>query len=124
MRKTDSRCSALAGQDPSHTSQVAMTAATNCGFKILPHPQYPPDMEEDMALSDFYLFRKLKSYLRGTQYGSNEGIIEAVSTWRTRKRPIWKGPGIRKLQQRWAKSIALKGDYIEKYWLNSHFLVA
>ena len=52
---------------PAHTSQVAMTAATECGFQILPHPPYSPDV----APSDFYLFPKLKSY-RGTQYGGNE----------------------------------------------------
>ena len=52
-----------------HTSQVAMTAATECRIEILPHPPNSPDM----APSDFYLFPKLKSHLRGTQYGSNEG---------------------------------------------------
>ena len=37
-----------------------------------------------------------------------------MSTWGTRKRPsILKGY-VRKLKQRWAKCIALKGDYIEK----------
>ena len=29
---------------PAPTSQVAMTAATECGFKILPHSPYSPDM--------------------------------------------------------------------------------
>ena len=38
-----------------HTSQVAMTAANKCGFEILPHPPYSPDM----APPDFYLFPKL-----------------------------------------------------------------
>ena len=33
---------------------------TECGFEILPHPPYSPDM----APSDFYLFPKLKSHLR------------------------------------------------------------
>ena len=40
---------------PSHTSQVAMTAATECGFEILPHPPYSPAM----ATSDFYMFPKM-----------------------------------------------------------------
>ena len=40
---------------PAYTSQVAMTAATECGFEVLPHPPYSPDM----APSDFYLFPKL-----------------------------------------------------------------
>ena len=54
---------------PAHTSQVAMTAATKCGFEILPHPTY----SHDMAPPDFHLFPKLKSLFRGTQYGRNEG---------------------------------------------------
>ena len=39
---------------PAHTSHVAMTAATSCGFEILPHPPY----NTDMAPSDFYMFPK------------------------------------------------------------------
>ena len=62
---------------PAHTSQVAMTASTECGFEILPHPPYSPDM----GALDFYLFRKLKFHLRGTQYGSNEGVIKAVNEY-------------------------------------------
>ena len=44
----------LHGNAPTQTSQVAMTVATECGFEILPHPSYSPDM----ALSVFYLFLK------------------------------------------------------------------
>ena len=55
---------------PAHKSQVAMTAATECGFKVLPHPPYSPGM----APSDFYLFPKLKSNLHGAQFGSEEGV--------------------------------------------------
>ena len=42
----------------------------------------------DMAPSDFYLFPKLISHIRGTQYVSNEGVIEAENEhWETRKMP-------------------------------------
>ena len=70
-------------------SESTMTVATECGFEILPHPPYSPDMTP----SDFHLFPKLKSCLRGTQYGSNEGAIEAVNEYLgTRIRPyILKG---------------------------------
>ena len=54
-----------------------MTAATECGFYILRHPPYSPAI----AHSDFYLFPKLKYYLRGTQYGSNECVIEAINEY-------------------------------------------
>ena len=52
---------------PAYTSQVAMTAVTECGFDILSYLPYSPDM----APFDFYLFPRLNSYLHGTQYGSN-----------------------------------------------------
>ena len=91
-------------------SQVAMTAATLCGFEILPHPTYSPDM----APSDVYLFPKLKSHLRGAQYGSNEGVIEAVNEYSGDQEKAFHFEGIKKLDQRWALCIVLNVDYIEK----------
>ena len=44
-RKVDSRRSALQDNAPAHTSQVAMAAVTECGFKVLPHPLYSPDLD-------------------------------------------------------------------------------
>ena len=82
-----------------------MTAATESVFEILPCPPYSPDM----ASSDFYLFPKLKSQLRSTQYG---GILEAVNEYFGDQEKAY-FEGVRKLAQRWAKCIALKGDYIE-----------
>ena len=67
----------LKDDDPAHTWQVAMTTATECGFEILLHPPYSPDK----AQSDFYLFPKLNSTLRGTQYGNMRGVIEAVNEY-------------------------------------------
>ena len=62
---------------PVQTSQVDMTAATECGFEVFPHPPYSPDM----VPSDFYLFPKSKSNLHGTQFGSNDGVIAAVNEY-------------------------------------------
>ena len=62
---------------PAHTLHVAMTAATECWFEIHPQPPYSPDMTP----SDFYLIPKLKSHLRGKQYGSNEGVKEVVNEY-------------------------------------------
>ena len=35
---------------PAHTSQVVMTAATECGFEILPHPPYSPKVHTGKIL--------------------------------------------------------------------------
>ena len=85
-----------------------MTAATEYGFEILPEPPFSPVMTP----SDFYLSQKLKFHFRGTQYSSNEGVIEAVNEYLEDQEKAFYFEGIRKLEQRWAKCIALKGDYI------------
>src|ERR1700743_1771577 len=41
---------------PAHPSHVAMAAIHECGFELLCHPPYFPDL----APSDFHLFRLLK----------------------------------------------------------------
>ena len=51
-----------------------MAAATKCSFKGLPHPLFSPDL----APLDFCLFPNLKTNLSGRNFGSNEGIIDAV----------------------------------------------
>ena len=78
-----------------------MTATTEYGFEIIPHPPY----SSNMAPFDFYMFPKLKFHLRCTHYESNEGAIEAVNEYLGTY-----SEGIRKLEQRWAKRIALKGN--------------
>ena len=93
------------------TSHVAVTAVTEYGFEIFPHP--PPPYSRDKAPSDFCLFPKLKFHIRGTQYGSNEGIIGAVNEYLGDQEKVFYYEGIIKLEQRWAKCFALKGDYIE-----------
>ena len=95
---------------PAHTSQVAMTAMTECGFEILPHSPY----STDIAPFDLYIFQKLKSYLRGTRNRIIECVIEAVNEYFGDQQAAFYFEGIRKLEQRWAKYIALKGDYIDQ----------
>jgi histone-lysine N-methyltransferase SETMAR len=65
----------LHDNEPAYKSKVAIAASTDCGFEILPHPPYSPDL----ALSDFYLFPTLKTKLRGRRYGSNKGVMKSVN---------------------------------------------
>ena len=79
---------------PAHTSQVAMTAASECGFEILSQPPY----SHDITPTDFYLFPKLKYHLRGTQYGSNEGAIEAENEYFGDQENAFRFEGMKKLE--------------------------
>jgi len=65
-RRRKLRCGVLLLHDnaPAHTAGVATSVAAECGYELLPHPPYSPDL----APSDFYLFPLLKKHLRGRQY--------------------------------------------------------
>ena len=95
---------------PAHTSQVAMAAAEECGFRVLPHPPYSPDL----APSDYFLFPKLKESLRGRKFTSDNEVIQAVDDFLGCHDKSWYNSGLELLQKRWTKCVELNGDYVEK----------
>ena len=95
---------------PRHTSHVAMATAKECGFELLEHPPYSPDL----APSDYYLFPKLKSVLRGRCFETDNDVIDAVDDFLTGQNSSFYYDGIAKLDERWHKCVEAKGDYIEK----------
>ena len=65
---------------PVHKSMVHMVAQQalrDCGFVQLNHPAYSPDL----APSDYYLFRNLKSHLRGHRFADDESLKANVEAW-------------------------------------------
>ena len=94
---------------PAHTSKVAMAAAKECGYKILPHPPYSPDL----APSDYFLFPKLKESLRGQKFDSDTDVIGAVNAFFEGQDKSWYNSGISLLEKRWSKCVALKSDYVD-----------
>ncbi|MEE4247135.1 MAG: hypothetical protein V2I33_17110 [Kangiellaceae bacterium] len=95
---------------PPHRSQIAMNSARRCGFELLPHPPYSPDL----ASSDFHLFPRLKASLRGIQFDSDEGVMDAVDDFFKDQDEEFFRTGLMALQHRWEKCIQLEGDYTEK----------
>jgi len=95
---------------PAHTAGVATSVAAECGYELLPHPPYSPDL----APSDFYLFPLLKEHLRGRQYANNNDIIQSVEDFLEVQGEQFFQTGIQKLQKRWNKCIEVQGDYVEK----------
>ncbi|GBP47338.1 Mariner Mos1 transposase [Eumeta japonica] len=54
--------------------EVAMVAIRDAGFELLEHSRYSPDL----APSDFYLFPRLKEYLKGQKFEDDEAIVAAI----------------------------------------------
>jgi histone-lysine N-methyltransferase SETMAR len=79
-------------------------------YKLLEHPYYSPNL----APSDFYLFPKLKLFLRGQGFSSNQEAIAAVEGYFADLTKNHYRDGIMALEHRCNKCISLKGDYVEK----------
>lgn len=95
---------------PPHRAHVATSAMEQCGFELLPHAPYSPDL----APSDYYLFPLLKEQLRGKHFGSDDEVINAVEQWIKVQEKDFFWNGLNKLESRWKKCIDVFGDYIEK----------
>ena len=94
---------------PAHTSAVA-SAAAECGYELLPHPPYSPDL----APSDFYLFPLLKEHFSGTHFSSDNDVIASVEVFLQGQNELFYKTGIQKLQKQWNKCIEVGGDCVEK----------
>jgi histone-lysine N-methyltransferase SETMAR len=77
---------------------------------LLEHPPFSPDL----APSDFRLFPKLKLFLAGQRFSSNQEAIAAVERYFAALTKNHYRDGIKALQHRWNKYISVKGDYVEK----------
>jgi len=79
-------------------------------YELLEHLPYSPEL----APSDFYLLPKLKFFLAGQRFSSEqEGIGAVVGYFADLTKNRYRD-GIIALDHHWNKCISLKGDYVEK----------
>ena len=90
---------------PVHKSRVAQVAIRECKFEQLNHPPYSPDL----APSDYYLFRNLKSHLRGTRFRDDDELKAATEAWFEEQIDDFYFKGIDCFKEKWAKCIEVKG---------------
>jgi hypothetical protein len=81
-------------------------------YKLLEHPPYSPDF----ARSDFYLFPKLKFFLIGQCFSSNQEAIAAVKGYFGDLTKNHYRGGIMALEHRWNKCISLKENYVDFFF--------
>jgi histone-lysine N-methyltransferase SETMAR len=77
---------------------------------LLEHPPYSPDL----APSDFSLFPKLKLFLAGQRFSSNQVAIAAIEGYFADLTKNRNRDGKMALEHRWNKCISLKRDYVER----------
>jgi len=67
-----------------------------------------------VAPSDFYLFRKLKEFMKGHKFSDEDVIICMTNGWLEDQEQQFFYNRIRALEKRWTKCISVAGDYVEK----------
>ena len=92
-----------------HKTVNAMAAVRDCGFELVDHRPYSPDLTP----SDYFLFPPhKKTHLAVKQYrtGNNE-VISAVEDFLEGQGEIFYTTGIQALQHRWKKCGDSRGDF-------------
>ncbi|GBN28107.1 hypothetical protein AVEN_51974-1 [Araneus ventricosus] len=75
----------------------------------------PPPYSPDLASSDYHLSLKLKKFLGGKCFGSDDELENAVTTWLNElAAEEYYGMGILKLLNRYDECLNVGGDYAEK----------
>ncbi|CAK1602432.1 unnamed protein product [Parnassius mnemosyne] len=93
-----------------HTCVKAMSKIKELKYDLLPHPPYSPDL----APSDFHLFLKLKIFLDGQKFVTNDEVIAAVEDYFAGLERNHFMEGITALERRWNKCVEVHGYYVEK----------
>jgi len=90
---------------PAHKSVLAMEKLRDLHYELLEHPPYSPDLTP----SELYLFPKLKLFLAGQRFSSNQEAITAVEGYFADLMKNHYRDGIMALEHCWNKCISLKG---------------
>ncbi len=94
---------------PAHSSLIIREFLAKKNIPTMPHPPYSPDL----APCDFFLFPKMKSYLKGTHHGGVEEVKEAVTAVLNSLTPEDFQGCFEGWERRWKRCVELQGDYCE-----------
>ena len=90
-----------------HVSKVTQSKIEDLGWKVLPHALYSPDL----GPTDYHLFRSMQHYLRDVQLKNVEKVKKWVDDYFRSQPDEFYSRGIRKLRERWRKTIDANGEY-------------
>lgn len=98
----------LVDNAPVHRADASKACFAECGLKTIETPTYSPDI----APSDYYLFRNLKTCLRSVKFDSRETLEREVSAWFASKPASYYERGIEQLPERLKEVIKIGGAYL------------
>ncbi|GBO17806.1 hypothetical protein AVEN_152303-1 [Araneus ventricosus] len=111
---TSFRIPKLYSSAASSLSQVFTVFKQKTARAFPPSSPYSPPYSPDLAPSDFHLLLKLKEFLGGKRFRSDEELENAVITWLNELAAEEYDIGILKLVDRYDNCLNVEGDYVEK----------
>ena len=93
---------------PAHAALLTQRFLTNNNMTVVPHPPYSPDL----APSNFFLFPKLKTKLKGQRVQTEEIQEESQAILNTLRENDFQ-ECFKNWQRRWDRCQASEGDYFE-----------
>ena len=85
--------------EPAHKARKTLDLLADLGFEIMSLPPY----SADLAPSDYILFPKLKSFLKGKRFACDYNVISAVNRYFEEQNKTFYKSGIEMLFQRYDK---------------------
>jgi histone-lysine N-methyltransferase SETMAR len=93
-----------------HAAARMQAMLQESGWEVFEHTAYSPDL----ASSDFHLFPKLKEFLGGRRFKSDEEVKYTIKEWLNGQEAEVYDEGIQKLITCYDKCLNVGGDYVEK----------
>ena len=92
-----------------HSAKKTREAIDRLGRETLPHPPYSPDL----APCDYYLFWRMKDYIRGKNFKTRSALASSVSQFVRSLTSEECTAGLYQLPYKWRKCIEASGSYFE-----------
>lgn len=92
-----------------HVSKVVKDKLAELKWEVIPHPPYSPDL----APSDYHLFLSMSNSFKGQKFNNRSDVQRALDDFiKSKKQEFW-SDGIKKLKDRWAKTVEAEGEYFD-----------
>lgn len=92
-----------------HVARIVKNKLSELQWEVIPHPPYSPDL----APSDYHLFLSMANSFKGRKFNNRTEVQRALDDFFESKSPEFWVDGIKKLKDRWAKTIDSNGDYFD-----------
>ena len=90
---------------------MALAVIKKCGFQLVEHPPFSPDLAPS---EHYYVFPKMKKKISCHHFVRDDDVMNAVDHFLRAQNGAFYTEGIRLLHDSWTKCVNVGGDYVGK----------